>query len=332
MKYSNEELLRMYYNLARGRVFTLKMHEAVNAGLIRSSFHTPYGQEAIAVGVACSLRDSDYMAAGHRDQCASIMRYDTYQFIAEVMAKDDGMTHGIGFDYHISDLSDGVRVLPPLGCLGGMTPMYAGFAWAIRRRDKNDDIVCVFQGEGSASEGATMEGWNLAALYKSPIVYVIENNKWAMTVPIEREMANPVVSEKAAAIGLPVQVADGNDILAVREVMDKAVEMARKGQPNLVELNTVRWGAHFVGQGDDYRGDREEVAESMEKDDCLVKYENYLLENGVCDRAYMDELKAQFEEEMDGYIKKAAECGITTKEKIYRKEHVWATVETGGEL
>lgn len=331
MKYSKDELLRMYYHLARGRVFTLKMHEAVNAGHIRSSFHTPYGQEAIAVGAACALGENDYIAPTHRDQCASIMRFDTYQFIAEVMAKEDGMTHGIGFDYHISDLRPGVRMLSPLGCLGGMIPTYAGFAWALKQQGSKD-IVCVFHGDGGCSEGTAYEGWNMAALFQVPVVYVIENNGWAMTVPTEREMANPVISARTMAMGLPSQVVDGNDILAVREAMDKAVALARDGQPNVVEMNTLRWEAHFVGQGNDYRNDKKKIEEYKQYHDCLKNYEEYLLENGVCDQEYMDNLKAGFEREMTEYVERAAKSGITTKEEIYTMDHVWATVETGGEL
>ncbi|MEI3340382.1 MAG: thiamine pyrophosphate-dependent dehydrogenase E1 component subunit alpha [Eubacterium sp.] len=331
MNYSNEELLRMYYHLAKARAFTLKMHEAVNAGYIRSSFHTPWGQEAIAVGSVCALQDNDWIAPTHRDQCASIMRFDNYEFIAEIMAKEDGMANGTGFDYHISDFSDGVRMLCPLGCLGGMIPLYAGFAWALKR-DGKDDVVLVFHGDGGCSEGTAYEGWNLAALYKAPIVYVVENNEWAMTVPLERQRVNPDVSDSAAALGLPTQIVDGNDILKVREVMDKAVAMARAGQPNVVEMKTLRWEAHFVGQGNDYRPDKNKIQEYKEYRDCLVNYEKYLLDNGVCDEEYMTNLKKQFDEEYSEMLERAAKSGIAKKENVYTMDHVYATVETGGEL
>ena len=331
MSYSNEELLRMYYHLARGRIFTLKMHEAVNAGYIRSSFHTPWGQEAIAVGSACAMRKNDWLAPTHRDQCASIMRFDMYKFIAEIMAKGDGMADGTGFDYHVSDFSDDVHMLCPLGCLGGMIPLYAGFSWALKQEGK-DDVVVVFHGDGGCSEGAAYEGWNLAALYKSPIVFVIENNEWAMTVPIERQRVNPDVSDSCAALGLPIQKIDGNNILKVREAMDKALEMARNGQPNVVEMRTLRWEAHFVGQGNDYRPDIQKIQEYKEYQDCLANYEKYLLENNVCDQQYMDDLKAGFEKEITEMVEKAAKSELPKKEDIYTMDHVWATVETGGAL
>ena len=199
MKYSKEELLKMYYHLARARVFTLKMHEAVNAGYIRSSFHTPYGQEAISVAAVCSIGDNDWIVPTHRGQCISIMRFDMYQFIAEVFGKRDGVEKGVAFDFHCSDFGEGKRVPSPLAVLGGVVPTYVGFAWSLKAQ-KKDEIAVVFTGDGACSEGAVYEGWNLAALYKVPLIHVIENNQWAMTVPLERQTANPDIAEKAVGV------------------------------------------------------------------------------------------------------------------------------------
>lgn len=331
MKYSKEELLKMYYHLARGRVFTLKMHEAVIAGHVRSSFHTPYGQEAIAVAVACSADKNDWLVPNHRDQCASIMRVDLYKFIAELFGKEDGLHKGVAFDFHCSDLTEGVRLAPPLAVLGGVVPNYVGFAWSLKQQKKNE-VAIAFTGDGACSEGAIYEGWNLAALYKVPFIQIIENNGWAMTVPLDRQTANPDIAKKAEACGLPIQIVDGNNILEVREAMDKALEMARNNQPNVIEVKTLRWEAHFFGQGDDYRDDKEEVKESMEKDDCLKNYEKYLLDNGVCTQEYMDELKEQLSDEIDAMVQKAAEAPIADPKTIYTKENIYATAETGGDL
>ena len=110
--YSKEQLLEMYYHLKNGRIFTLKMHEAVYKGLIRSSFHTPYGQEAIGVGIVSAMRKTDWLAFTHRLQTALIMRYDMTQFITELFGLRDGLKHGSAFDYHIGDYADdGVHVL-----------------------------------------------------------------------------------------------------------------------------------------------------------------------------------------------------------------------------
>lgn len=330
--YSKEQLLEMYRHLKNGRIFTLKMHEAVYKGLIRSSFHTPYGQEALGVGVVSAMRKTDWLAFTHRLQTALIMRYDLTEFITELFGLRGGLKHGSAFDYHIADYSeDGLRILSILGTLGGSIPFNSGFAWA-RRLQGSDDVAVIVHGDGGCSEGAAYEGWNLAALYKTPTVFVIENNRWAMTVPLERESANPVIAEKAAACGLSYQVIDGNDILAVRSAMDDAIEKARRGEPNVVEMNTLRWEAHFVGQGNDYRTDKEAIQKGMEEDDCVKRYEAYLMEHGYINQEYIDRLSTELEATIDAAIEKAAKSEKPHFDDIYRKEYIYANPETGGDL
>ncbi len=331
MKYSNEELLKMYRYLAQARIFTLKMHESVNAGYIRSSFHTPYRQEAVSVGTVCSAGENDWIVPTHRGQIICTMRMDMYRFIAEVFGKADGVCSGISFDFHASDYREGVRIPSPMAVLGGLVATYAGFAWSLKRHGSKE-VAIAFTGDGQSSEGAVFEGWNLAALYKVPFVHVIENNGWAMTVPLHRQTANPNIAEKAKACGLPIQIVDGNDVLKVREAMDKAIEMARNNQPNVVEFKTLRWESHFYGQGDDYRDDRELLAESKAKHDCLANYEKYLLENNVCTQEYMDKVKAELDAEISDMVRRAAEAPIAPAEEIFKKENIYATPETGGDL
>ena len=331
MKYSKEEFLRMYHYLAQSRIFTLKMHEAVNVGHIRSSFHSPYGQEAIAVATVCSAGENDWIVPTHRGQCISMMRFDRYKFIAEVFGKGDGVLKGIAFDFHCNDYREGVRIPSPMPVLGGVVPAYVGFAWSLKRQ-KKDEIAIVCAGEGACSEGATYEGWNLAALYKVPLVHVLENNEWAMTVPLKRQTAIPNVSEKAAACGLPVQIADGTNMIELREAMDKAVDMARNNQPNVIEVKALRWDAHFVGQGDDYRDDKEKLEDRKENNDCLKNYEKYLLANNICDQQYIDETKRKLDDELMEMVQKAAEAPIADPKEIFTKENIYATVETGGDL
>ena len=330
--YTKEELLDMYRNLKFGRLFTLKMHETVYKGLIRSSFHTPYGQEAIGVGVVSAMRKTDWLAYTHRFQTGMIMRYDPYGFIADLFGLYDGIKNGTAFDYHLADLNEtGKHILFILGTLGGTIPMNTGFAWA-RKMQGKDDVCVVVHGDGGCSEGAAYEGWNLAALHKTPNVYVIVNNGWAMTVPLRRESAVEDISAKAAACGLPAQVADGNNILKVRRVMEQALEMARNGQPNVVEFKTLRWEAHFVGQGNDYRDDKEKIQASMEDDDCVKNFERTLLAQGVLDQAYIDQFTAESQQHLDEMVERAAQSRKSTYDEIYTMEHLYATPETGGKL
>lgn len=330
--YDKETLLEMYRHLKNGRIFTEKMHEAVYKGLIRSSFHTPYGQEAIGVGIVSAMRSDDWLAFTHRLQTALIMRYDMTEFIAELYGLQAGMKHGAAFDYHIADLSEeGLHILFILGTLGGTYPMNTGFAWA-RKFQGKDEVSVIVQGDGAASEGTIYEGWNIAALYKTPTVFVIENNEWAMTVPLERQSVVPNISEKAAACGLATQIVDGNDILAVRAAMDKALEQARRGEPNVVEMKTLRWEAHFIGQGNDYRHDKEKIADYQENNDCVKRYEDYLIEKGYLDQAAIDSIAQELTAKIDEAMEKAAQSEKPHYDDIYRKEYIYATPETGGDL
>ena len=330
--YDKDTLLHMYRHLKNGRIFTEKMHEAVYKGMIRSSFHTPHGQEAIGVGIVSAMRKTDWLGYTHRLQTGLIMRYDVQAFIAELYGLRDGLKHGSAFDYHLADLSeDGDHILFILGTLGGTYPMNTGFAYA-RKQQGKDEVCVIVQGDGACSEGTIYEGWNLAALYKVPAVYVIENNEWAMTVPLDRQSTVPNISDKAAACGLPVQVIDGNNILEVRAAMDKAIEQARRGEPNVVEMKTLRWDAHFVGQGNDYRHDKEKIADYQENNDCVKRFEQYLIEKGHIDQSYIDALAKELSDKIDEAMEQAAQSEKPHFDDIYRKEYIYANPTTGGDM
>lgn len=329
--YSNEALLQMYKDLVRGRIFTLTMHEAVKMGRIRSSFHTPYGQEAPGVALLSAMRQTDWLAASHRMQSATIMRYDAYQYMAELFSRRDGYKHGTVFDFHGSDFGPG-RMLIPSGILGSISSTYTGFAWA-RKRLGHDDVIAIVIGDGAASEGSVYESWNIATLYKAPVLYVIENNGWAMTVPLERQTVNPNISDRAKGFGMHTQIVDGDDLLACRRAMDVGVALAREGKPNVIEVKCKRWGAHYFGQNDSaYRTDAEEIKRSRETRDCVALYENTLLENGILTFEFIQNYKAATQAEMTALSDKAAESPMTTKDDAYKKEYIYANVATGGDM
>ena len=330
--YSNEELLKMYFHLAKGRIYTLKMHEAVQSGKIRSSFHTPYGEEAIGVGITSAMRDSDWLSPNHRFQTGCLMRMDDYKMTCEIFGTRDGYKMGTAFDYHWSDYKD-LKMMMPVGTLGAKEAMSVGFAWQVKRRNE-DAVVVNISGEGSCEEGVVYETWNLAAMKKVPLIHVIDNNGWAMTVPIERQTINPNISDKAQAFGLSAQIVDGTDILAIRKAMDIALEKARNFEPNVIEVKSIRWGAHFFGQPDKYRKnvDADIVAEAKENKDCLKIYQKYLKDKGLIDDKYIEDLNKKLSDELDEVVERAASCGYATKEEVYRKDMIYANPETGGDL
>lgn len=331
MEYSKEELLKMYKDLVRGRIFTEKMHQAVNDGLIRLSYHSAYGEEATSVGVVSALRSTDWIVQSHRVQPASIMRLDLYKFICELFGKRDGQNMGTGYDFHLCDMKGSGHLGVPMATLGSVVPMYVGFAWALKYQ-KKDQVAVVFQGDGALSEGVCYESFNIASLYHVPMILVINNNGWAMTTPLSRQSVNPDISDRAKPFHIPTQIVDGSNLLEIREAMDKAVALARDNQFNVVEVKNLRWGAHFVGQKDDYRDDLDVIEDAKAHKDCVKLYEDELLRRGLIDQAFADSLRAQCSAEIDEAVRRAAQAPYPTFEEVYPKNHIYAMPETGGEL
>lgn len=331
MNYSKQDLLDMYYHLVRGRIFTEKMEQSVNDGHIRTSYHTALGEEAYQVATVSALRDDDWVVMSHRSQIAAIMRLPLYPYIAEIFGKKDGMHRGCGFDLHISDMTGPGHVGVRMSTLGSNAPMYVGFSWALKRKGKGQ-ISVLFVGDGAMSEGTCYEAMNIGALYKVPMVLVIDNNGWAMTTPLSRQSVDPDISNRAKAFKMPTFIVDGNDLIALREAMDQAVAIARDGQMVVVEVKNQRWGAHYYGQTNAYRDDMDAVNEAREMRDCVKVYEQYLLDRGVCGEDHFAKVKEDCTREIDEAVLRAAAAPLPTIEDIYYKENIYTTPETGGDL
>lgn len=331
MDYSTQELLSMYRHLVRGRIFTQKMHQAVNDGHIRTSYHTALGEEAYQVAAVSALRDDDWVVMSHRSQAAALMRLDLYQYTAEIFGKLDGMHRGCGFDLHISDMTGPGHVGVRMSTLGSNVPMYVGFSWALKRKGKGQ-VAALFVGDGAMSEGTCYEAMNIGSLYQVPMLLIIDNNGWAMTTPLSRQSVDPDISNRAKAFKLPTFIVDGADLVALRKTMDEAAAIARTNQMVVVEVKNKRWGAHYYGQTNAYRDDMDDIADAMENQDCVKVYEQYLLANGVCGEEHFADVKRQCTEEIDAAVRKAAEAPLPTVEDIYYKENIYTTPETGGDL
>lgn len=335
MKYSNDELLKMYYNLAKSRIFILAMHDCVHAGLLRGSFHTQYGQEAAGVGIAMAMNEDDWVIPNHRMQSLILSKFDLYEVAAEMLGRRDGMAKGIAFDVHITDLEK-EHTLPLSGTLSGSIAHGAGAALAMKLQNMGGAFIAI-QGEGGWSEGVCYETANIAALLKLPIVFVAEINGWAMTVPESREAANPHVAERVAPWGVEphiIDLEDGCDVVKIREVMEDALEKARKGNPQIVEINDTRWEAHFLGQGSDYytEEDKAKVADAIKNRDCVKIMEKYLIDNEVCTQERINEIKEKAKTEVDEAMEKAKQSPMVPSEEIYTRDMIYASPETGGEF
>ena len=332
MKYSKESLIKMYDDLVRSRAFVERLHQAVSEGIIRTSMHSSYGQEAVEVGIMHAMEKTDWIVPNHRFQAGFLTRMDAYEFLCELCGRVDGPFMGVAYDYHIADLSDEKRIVPYSAVLGGQAPTSTGFAFALKHQGKKGEAVVATYGEGASNTGPTSEAYNLATLFKVPIVFCIINNEWAMTVPLERQTVNPNVSDRAKPYGMPTQIVDGYDVLAVREAMEKALALAKDNQPNVVEFKVLRWEDHYVGQGNSFRTDGERLESDKRDRDPIKLFGAYLLENNIMTQAELDDYKAKASAEMDDVAARVKACRYPTAEEIFKKEHMYATPETGGEI
>jgi acetoin:2,6-dichlorophenolindophenol oxidoreductase subunit alpha len=249
----------------------------IAAGPVPGEMHLAAGQEPVAAGVCAHLRPADAITATHRPHHVALAHgMDMQRMAAEIFGKEAGLGRGKGGHMHLFDAATN------FGCSGiiaeGM-PTAVGHALAFKRLGK-DAIAVSFFGEGAANQGAFHESLNLAAIWNVPVVFVCEDNDWAISVPKDKATAIPNNSDRAAAYGMPGVLVPDNDVIAVYEAAGEAIDRARRGDgPSLIEIKTQRLLGHFEGDPQLYRSE-EEMA-SLQATDALKRFEQQLIERGV---------------------------------------------------
>ena len=259
-------------------------------GLMHGTMHLSIGQEASATGTCSALRDDDAITSTHRGHGHCIAKgADLERMMAELLAKETGYCRGRGGSMHIADVATGN--LGANGIVAGGIPIAAGAGLAYRLRGL-DRVVVSFFGDGAANEGAFHEAVNLAAIWKLPVVFLCENNKYGMSFSTEKSFAIENIAERAAGYGIPGVTVDGNDVEAVHQTVGNAVARARQGEgPTLVESVTYRWKGHSKSDKNLYRT-KEEIAEWRERDP-ILRFERAVLDRGVLDQAAVEAARAQ---------------------------------------
>ena len=261
---------------------TRRFEEAVDdlfaRGLMHGTMHLSIGQEASATGACMALRDDDAITSTHRGHGHCIGKgADLTRMMAELLAKETGYCRGRGGSMHIADVATGN--LGANGIVGGGIPIAAGAALAYQLRGEDHVVACFF-GDGATNEGAFHEAVNLAAIWKLPVVFICENNKYGMSFSTEKSMAVDTIAERASAYGIPGVGVDGNDVAAVYDVVHAAVERARAGDgPTLVESVTYRHKGHSKSDKNLYRT-REEISEWRDKDP-ILQFEGVVRQRGL---------------------------------------------------
>jgi pyruvate dehydrogenase E1 component alpha subunit len=253
------------------RRFEERAMDLVRAGEIASGIHPCIGQEAVAAGTGAALRPDDLMFANHRGHGQLLAKgCDPGRLLAEMAGRVNGVAKGRGGSFHPSDFSTGV--LASTGSVGHGAPLAAGAAWALARAGSDRVAVSVF-GDGAVNQGALLEGLNLAALWRVPVIFICENNLYATTLPVGAGMAGTVTG-RAEAFGIPAESVDGMDPELVHAAVARGVARARAGQgPTFVEFLTYRYEGHHTFElttRPRYR-DPAEVAHWKERDPLVLQ-------------------------------------------------------------
>lgn len=241
---TNEDLLQMYRYMVLIRQVEEKSQELIWSGKpLVGGFHLSVGQEAIAVGTCYGLRRDDWVLPYLRGRGMFIVRGQPVKdIIAGWYGKANGVGHGRWSHHHIGD--DALGLLAGSGVVGADIPIAAGAALAIKLKG-TDQVVLSFFGDGCANTGNWHEGVNFAGVQKLPVVFICENNFYSVTTPMRRATAAKHIADRAQGYGIPGVVVDGNDVVAVFQATQTAIERARAGEgPTLIECETYRWYAH----------------------------------------------------------------------------------------
>jgi pyruvate dehydrogenase E1 component alpha subunit len=254
---------QLLFAMVRMRRLEEKSIEMYQAGRIRGFLHVYIGEEAVATGVIGHLQPQDAVVATYREHGHALAKgVSSRAIMAEMYGKQEGCARGRGGSMHLFDKA--TRFYGGQAIVGGGMPLAAGLALADRMQKRPRVTACFF-GEGATAEGAFHESMNLAALWKLPVLFVCENNLYAMGTPIAVELAQQNVSRMAEPYGIAAASVDGMDVLAVREAAREAIDLVRRGQPFLLECRTYRFRPHSMFDAELYRS-KQEVGQWKERD------------------------------------------------------------------
>ena len=311
----SELLIEMYRRLLRIRHFDEKVLELHSRAEFPGAAHASIGQEGEIVGACMALRPDDYMLGNHRSHGHPIGKgADLRGLMAELFGKATGVNGGKGGSMHLADFS--VGSLGETSIVASGIPVAAGAGLAAKMLGTDQVCLCFF-GDGASNEGAFHEGLNLAAIWSLPVIYLCENNLYAVTTAFSTASAVENVADRAAAYGIPGSVVDGQDAVAVYEAAGDAVRRARAGAgPTLIEAKTYRYMGHAGGLGAIDEDRREERERWMKRDPLLIHRER-LLAGGTITEDRASEIDAEVRAEVDDAVAFARQSPFPDGDELF---------------
>jgi TPP-dependent pyruvate/acetoin dehydrogenase alpha subunit len=305
MQATKQEKIDLYRLMYRIRTFEEQSFVSFNKGLTHGVLHLCIGQEASAAGCIYDLKKEDYLATTHRGHGHVIAKgADLKRMFAELLGKETGYCRGRGGSMHIADMEIGI--LGANGIVGGGVPIAVGAGLAIKYRGLNR-VALSFFGDATLNTGAFHEAANLASIWKLPVVFVCENNLYGISVSIKKACALDTLANRSAGYNIPGVCVDGNDVMAVREAANEAVERARNGEgPSFIECQTYRHMGHFTADDGKYRPD-EEVKYWKEERDPIKNFAKQLLDDKEVTQGDLDSIHDEVKTEIEQAFKFAEE-------------------------
>jgi pyruvate dehydrogenase E1 component alpha subunit len=287
----DDALLEAWRAMLLSRTFDERAFSLQRQGRL-GTFSTVNGEEAAVIGSAWALDPArDWVVPQYRELPAMLRQgYTLHKALQYFVGNPAG-----------NDMGEGVRVLPYQISLAAQIPHAVGLAWGLRHQGL-DGVVLVFFGEGASSEGDAHEALNLAGVRRAPVVFVLKNNGWAISTPVSKQTAAPSLAARAAGVGFPGELVDGNDLFAVHDATVRAVARARAGEgPTLIEARTYRMGPHNTSDDPTRYHDATEL-ERQRGFDPLERVRRHLGERGLTDEASEEALRAEAKAEVDAAV------------------------------
>ena len=323
MEITNDVQKLMLERMWTIRNFEEKVMEVHEAGEFVGAAHPYIGEEAVAVGVCLALKDTDYIAGNHRSHGHPLAKGGSVKkAMAELYGRVDGYCKGKGGSMHLADFS--VGILGESGIVASSVPVATGAGLA-SKISKNNFVSVVFFGDGASNQGACHESMNLASIWKLPVIFVCENNQFAITTSYQNSVAVENVSDRAQAYNMPGILVDGQNVEAMYEATTEAVKRARNGEgPTLIEGLTYRFEEHSLGLGRVRRGEyrtSEEISKWRERDPIGI-HSQKLIDRGVLSEDEIDKIESDSKKEIEEAVEFARNSKFPEPEELF--EDMWA--------
>ncbi|MBU0606717.1 MAG: pyruvate dehydrogenase (acetyl-transferring) E1 component subunit alpha [Armatimonadetes bacterium] len=319
-------LLHFYEDMLRIRFFEEKvLHVMLPRHLFRGSSHLYIGQEAVGVGAIHALRDDDYVISTHRGHGHALLKgLDPFVMFSEIMGRTTGCCQGFGGSMHLANRADNFIGEDPV--IGSNAPIAAGVAWTLKLSG-SDQVVANFFGDGALNSGAFHESANLAALWGLPVLFLCENNLYAISVPVAEASAVPDLENRACSYGLTGRRVNGQDVWAVYQAVQEAVAETRaNAAPSFLVFDTYRFVGHHTSDKQTYRS-REEPLEEFRQRDPVHLLERAMIDNHTVDIPTTIEVRLRVQQEIDDAFERALQAPWPQPEDALR--HVYAEGRAG---